>query len=107
MCLDCTQHTLSEGWLTLLFPNGQNDICYTFVSLILEGGEGYMIRIFLFSLVRECQRCFLLSVNVIQPLKREGVHKDLLTDHQRDFSKPLILITFYLVPLQSRIARFL
>ena len=37
---------------------------------------------------------------------KKGVHKDQLTDYPRDSLKPLILITFYLMPLHLRILRF-
>ena len=37
---------------------------------------------------------------------KKGVHKDQLTDYPRDFLKPLILITFYPMPLHLRILRF-
>ena len=77
-------------------------ISVTLVSLMLRGrgGGGYRIRIFLFGLVREFQRCF--CDRRYSAIKR-GVHKDLLADHQRHSLKAYILITFYLIPLQSRI----
>ena len=37
---------------------------------------------------------------------KKGVHKDQLTDYPRDSLKPLILITFYPMPLHLRILRF-
>ena len=64
------------------------------------GGGEDEIRIFLFRLVREFQRCF---CDRHYSAIKKGVHKDLLTDHQRYSLKPYILITFYLMPLQSRI----
>ena len=59
---------------------------------------------FLFSLVREFQRCFCDSrYSASKKGGGGGGHKDLLTDHQRDSLKPLILITFYLMPLKPGI----
>ena len=37
---------------------------------------------------------------------KKGVHKDQLTDYPRDSLKPLILITFFPMPLHLRILRF-
>ena len=37
---------------------------------------------------------------------KKGVHKDQLSDYPRDSLKPLILITFYPMPLHFRILRF-
>ena len=37
---------------------------------------------------------------------KKGVHKDQLTDYPRDSLKPLILITFYPMPLHLRILKF-
>ena len=96
-CLDCTQHTLSEGCWLYTFQNGQNNICNTFVSLILGGGGGRRIRIF-------CSAWWISEVFswsvVIQPLKRR-VHKDLLPNHQRDSLKPFIWQLFYLSKLKE------
>ena len=64
-------------------------------------GGGCRIRICFAQLGWGMSEVFLGSVNVIRPFKRERVHKNLLTDHQRGSLKSLILITFHLVPLQS------
>ena len=37
---------------------------------------------------------------------KKGVHKDQLTDYPRDSLKPLIMITFYPMPLHLQILRF-
>ena len=37
---------------------------------------------------------------------KKGIHKDQLTDYPRNSLKPLILITFYPMPLHLRILRF-
>ena len=135
MCLSCTTSIQLYWWHALIilhtFGYGQSEhvprlyttntfwgladtalsrmgriILNTFVSLMLGeggGGGGYKIRIFCSAWLGNLRDVFVIIV--IQSLKK-GVHKDFLTDYQRDSSKPYILITFYLMPLQSRIVWF-
>ena len=52
------------------------------------GGGSYRTGTILFSLVREFQKC--LCDRHYSAIKKGGVHKDLLIDHQKDSSKPEI-----------------